>query len=72
MKVNIKKVKIWKSIFKWVDGSVYEGEFYNNNINGKGKYVWGDKRDYEGDWVNNKMEGKGIFYGLIKDNILRK
>jgi len=58
-------------VFQWADGSSYEGDFNNNNIEGIGVYVWAgkfiyssiiDSRKYEGEWLNNKMNGKGIFY----------
>jgi hypothetical protein len=26
------------------DGSVYEGEFHSNNIEGFGKYIWNDSK----------------------------
>ena len=39
--------------------STYIGEFYNNNIHGKGVYTWFDGRKYEGEWRANKMHGKG-------------
>ena len=49
------------SILPSANGSSYEGNFENNNINGKGIYVFCDKRVYVGDWVNNKIEGHGVF-----------
>ena len=60
--------------FVWADSSIYNGEFYDNNIHGNGKsifylnklqylgrYQWSDGRTYFGDWKNNKMDGKGEF-----------
>jgi hypothetical protein len=38
----------------WADGSIYEGEFKENNLHGKGRYTWPDGRSFDGDWVNNK------------------
>jgi hypothetical protein len=43
----------------FADGSRYEGEFYNNDINGAGTYIWPDKRIYTGQWKKNKMHGSG-------------
>jgi hypothetical protein len=47
---------------KLYDGSgymIYEGEFANGTIEGKGSlYINGNKR-YEGDWRNNRFEGYG-------------
>jgi len=47
--------------FLWSDNSVYEGEFFNNNMHGKGKNIWPDVRTNQGDWKNNMMSGYGIF-----------
>eukprot|EP00331_Platyophrya_macrostoma_P016829 CAMPEP_0176466106 /NCGR_PEP_ID=MMETSP0127-20121128/37690_1 /TAXON_ID=938130 /ORGANISM="Platyophrya macrostoma, Strain WH" /LENGTH=328 /DNA_ID=CAMNT_0017859201 /DNA_START=25 /DNA_END=1012 /DNA_ORIENTATION=- len=43
------------------DGSRYQGEFRENNIDGHGVYEWADGRRFEGEWKDNKMEGRGIF-----------
>ena len=50
-----------KGKFLWSDGSQYEGDFKDNNIEGYGVYIWWDGRKYSGEWKNNKMEGKGVF-----------
>ena len=41
----------------WNDGSMYEGMWFENKINGRGIYIWPDGRKYDGEWKNNKMEG---------------
>ena len=50
---------------KWPDGTLYNGDFENNEIHGFGTYVWGDLRTYEGNWVDGLMHGRGIY---IKPN----
>ena len=40
-------------------GKVYEGEFRNNNMEGKGVMTWPDQSKYEGEFKNGKIEGKG-------------
>jgi len=47
--------------FKLGDSSMFIGEFYNNNILGKGVYMWSDGLKYVGEWKNNNMYGKGTF-----------
>ena len=42
--------------FIWSNGSCYEGQFFDNNIHGRGIYKWSDGRTYDGDWENNKMD----------------
>jgi hypothetical protein len=31
-----------KGLFTWADGSRYEGDFHDNNIEGHGVYNWSD------------------------------
>lgn len=45
---------------KWANLDVYTGDFYENDIKGKGEYTWSDGRKYNGDWNKNLMDGKGI------------
>ena len=40
---------------------MYEGEWKNNKMHGKGIFTWKDGRRYEGEYVNDKKEGFGIF-----------
>ena len=42
---------IWNiEAFFWADGSVYEDQFFDNNIQGDGTYQWADGRKYN--WVS--------------------
>ena len=46
----------------------YEGEFKENQPNGKGKMIWRSGETYVGDWVNDTKEGFGIMhYNPIDD-----
>ena len=47
--------------YVWNDGSCYDGEWFENKINGLGYYVWPDGRKYDGQWQENNMHGKGIY-----------
>ena len=53
-----------KLVYKGLD--VYEGDFVNGELHGKGKYTWTDSdyepdspREYEGDFAHGKQHGKG-------------
>ena len=35
----------------WEDGSVYEGEWRDDQMHGTGDYIWPDGRHFKGDWV---------------------
>ena len=49
-------------IEKYIDNSVFEGEYLNNEKYGIGTYKWKNGNKYIGDFKNNKMEGYGVFY----------
>ena len=40
----------------WSDGRVYEGEWKDGNMHGKGKMTWSDGRVYEGEWEDDKIK----------------
>ena len=45
----------------------YIGEFKNDKISGKGRYIRSELKEYIGEWDNNQVSG----YGMLKDgNIL--
>lgn len=46
----------------WDSGNVYEGDWVNGHISGKGTMIWKESGDtYTGDWLNGKRHGKGKF-----------
>jgi hypothetical protein len=45
----------------WHDGRMYEGEWSEGKMHGKGTFMWKDGRQYEGEYVNDQKEGEGIF-----------
>jgi hypothetical protein len=47
-----------KGLLKFNDASFYEGDFFENDISGNGKYKWKDGKTYVGEWRSNKMNGK--------------
>lgn len=46
-------------MFRWENGSFYEGKWKDNMRNGYGKMISTSGKIYEGNFVNNKKEGKG-------------
>ena len=41
-------MKHGKGRYEWPDGSYFDGEWLENNINGFGEYKWTDDRGYIG------------------------
>lgn len=42
---------------EWSDGSVYEGYWYNDKANGRGKLTHSNGDIYEGNWIDDKANG---------------
>lgn len=49
-----------KGIFRWPDGSKYDGHWKDGRRNGFGKLESSDGFVYDGTWLDNAMEGKGF------------
>lgn len=45
----------------WPDGGKYEGEWFDNRANGKGKFWHADGDVYEGNWRDDKANGYGLY-----------
>ena len=50
-----------KGKFEWNDGSIYEGEFHNDKIEGMGDLTIPDKGTYHGLFKDGKKNGEGIY-----------
>ena len=44
------------------NGDIYEGEFKNNDFDGRGIEALKNGQKYEGEWKENIKNGKGINY----------
>ena len=47
------------------NGCIYEGDFHDNMIDGKGKYIYPDGKEYNGDFQKGLKHG----YGRLSWNI---
>jgi hypothetical protein len=54
---------------KYPSGGIYEGQFLNDERNGKGEYLlilgtytYADKRVEVGDWKDNSLQGEGKYF----------
>ena len=43
-------------------GEIYEGEWFEGQISGKGRYTFASGAWYEGEWQNNKFHGRGAYH----------
>ncbi|EGR31959.1 MORN repeat protein [Ichthyophthirius multifiliis] len=48
-----------KGIYKWADGSTYDGMWKNDQMQGFGTFIWPDGKKYMGQFQKNKKQGKG-------------
>ena len=44
----------------WPNGDKYDGEWFNDCINGKGTMTWENGDKYTGEWLNEMRNGFGI------------
>ena len=53
----------YRPIYKFPDGSMYEGQWLKgtNKRDGKGVQVWPDGTRYQGDWMNDDAHGFGQY-----------
>ena len=62
--------KTGKGTLYYKDGSIkYDGDFVNNEYEGKGKLIYENGEKYIGEWLNGKKNGKGIEY--YKDDSIK-
>ena len=48
-------------IYRWIDGSIYEGDYSDDLRHGKGRFLWANGESYEGDYLKDERTGKGIY-----------
>ena len=48
----------------WPDGSIYEGYWRDDQVEGYGRLIHADGDYYEGEWLNDKAHGKGKYIHL--------
>ena len=51
-----------RGIYRWIDGSVYEGDYRDDLRDGKGKFLWSNGESYTGDYLKDGRTGKGIYH----------
>ena len=62
--------KIGFGTFKYKNGSIYVGEWWNNEMNGKGTLIWPDGSVYVGGFKNGLYNGKGTYLNLKTNRTL--
>jgi len=50
-----------KGLYKWHDGSSYEGDFDNDLRHGNGFFRWANGETYKGDYLKDARTGHGIY-----------
>ena len=59
--LGLMEITMKESLSIICNGHQYEREFFNDQINGQGKYTWTDCRVYVGSFINFKAQRHGIF-----------
>jgi hypothetical protein len=50
-------------LIKFRNGDTYQGEWFNEKMQGHGIYTWADGDRFEGDWHNGKINARCNFSG---------
>ena len=50
-----------KGIYKWLDGSTYEGDFEEDLRHGNGLFQWANGESYKGDYLRDERTGHGVY-----------
>jgi len=48
-------------IYRWSDGSIFEGSYKTDMRHGKGKFLWSNGESYDGDYLQDQRTGKGTY-----------
>ena len=48
----------------WPDNAKYEGQWFTNKANGRGKFWHADGDFYDGEWIDDKANGFGVYIHL--------
>ena len=67
-----------RGVMKFLNGSVYSGQWRDGRMHGNGTIRWNDGSTYSGNWVRGKREGRGSYtwasgdryVGGWKDNMM--
>lgn len=59
--INRSGLKDEYGIYRWIDGSIYEGGYKEDLRHGKGRFLWANGESYEGDYLNDERTGKGVY-----------
>ena len=62
--------KIGHGTYKYDNGSIYTGEWWNNEMNGEGTLIWPDGSVYVGEFKNGLYNGKGTYLNLKNNKTL--
>ncbi|CAK71224.1 unnamed protein product (macronuclear) [Paramecium tetraurelia] len=57
----------YRSKYKFISGSTYEGEWLGDKRDEQGIQIWEDGAKYIGQWKNNQAFGQGTFYHVDGD-----
>ena len=60
-KVSRSGEKIGQGIYRWKDGSTYEGEYAEGKRHGIGKFLWVNGESYKGEYQNDERTGSGEY-----------
>jgi len=59
--INRDGQKHGSGIYRWSDGSIFDGNYKTDMRHGKGKFLWSNGESYDGDYLQDQRTGKGTY-----------
>ena len=56
--------ELYVDVYKWPNGDMYQGQWCNELMHGRGAFTWANGDKYVGDWERGKMHGRGKKFQL--------
>ena len=59
--INRDGLKHGTGVYRWLDGSIYEGSYQNDLRDGEGRFLWANGESYTGQYIKDIRTGKGLY-----------
>lgn len=61
----VPKLRAWRELNRYPDGSIYEGQWHKDKMWGLGQYDYADGSTYIGKWKEGRKHGPGVYWDKL-------